>query len=669
MTIVLDFETRSEADLTKVGAWSYSEHPSTEIICASWAVDDGKIDHWVNPDIGRVPGVRSKFPIDDWAYMGYPGQISHIEAHNAAFEVSIWENIGVKRLGWPEIPLDRWRDSMALASYYALPAALDKLCRPLGLPGKDPEGGRLITKYSKLHLPTSKSEIPPEDLAKFVAYCDNDVELERKVGNILGELPEDEEKIWLHDFMVAHRGLRLDRSGIVGARRIVDDRAADLEAEFKELTGLKPGQRDKVLAWLAERGLEMENLQKDTIDDLLDGLDSPKGDVRKALSIRRRHARASTKKMDAMLRHCGNDGRARWQTRYHGAATGRNTGSGFQPLNLSRGEGVDPDQMVRDINVGSAKWLDCLYGDAMEAVGNASRHWITASRGNRIIAGDFASIEAVVLAFVAGEKWKMQAFLDGEPIYELMGDEIHGLPPGTVTKKTHPFERQDGKTGELAFGYQGALGAWRNFDDSDRHTDERVIEICRAWRGKHDATTSLWPAMDDAALDATRYPDQEFEAIEGISFERVDGWLTMVLPDGKRLWYWAPEIRMTMPQWHKIDEREDCASGDCDCSPRPQLTYMSQKEGRWQRTYTYGGKLTENAVQAISRQILKPAELAAEAAGYPVILSVYDEVVCDVPEDFGSAKEFTQIMEYYSGDWYRGWPIRAEVWEGERYRK
>ena len=665
MTIVLDFETRSEADLKQVGAWSYSEHPSTEIICASWAVDDGPIDNWLNPEVGTLP---DRWEDIEALFKVLPGQL--VEAHNTAFEVSIWENIGVKRLGWPEIPLINWRDSMALAAYYALPMALERLCVPLGLPGKDPEGGRLITKYSKLHLKTSKIEIPPEDLAKFVKYCDWDVHLERQVGNLLGLLPELEEDIWLHDFKVAHRGMRLDRSGIVGARRIVEDRAADLEDEFKEITGLKPGQRDKVLDWLADRGLEMENLQKDTIDDLLDGPDSPQGEVRKALNIRRRHARASTKKMDAMIRHCGNDGRARWQTRYHGAVTGRNTGSGFQPLNLTRGDGVDPDQMVSDINQGSAKYLDALYSDAMEAVGNASRHWITASEGSRIIAGDFASIEAIVLAFVAREEWKMQAFIDGELIYERMGEKIHGLPTGTITKKSHPLERQDGKTGELAFGYQGALGAWRNFDDSDRHTDGRVIKICRAWRDEHPMTVDLWHNLQELAFDAVRYPDKLFwDEVSGISFERVDGWLTMILLNGKRLWYWAPDIRLGMPPWHKPKEREECMEGDCECEPVPKLTYMSQKEGRWQRVHTYGGKLTENAVQAMSREILKFAELAAEKAGYPVILSVYDEVVCDVPNGYGSVEEFQEIMETRTAKWYRNWPIRGEVWEGERYRK
>lgn len=676
MTVFLDFETRSEADLKKVGAWTYSEHPSTEIICASWAIDDGPVHEWTNWFLGEPSNEREleiSFPLQAAIEAGHT-----VEAHNVAFEYSIWKNVCVARYGWPEIALERWRDTMALASYYALPPALDNLARVLGLPGKDPEGSRLISKYSKLHLKTAKRVIPSEDLEKFVKYCRKDVEIERAAANILGELPEDEEAIFLHDLAVNARGMYLDQPGILKASAVVEERSLELEEEFRELTGLGPGQRDKIIAWSAVGGVLLDNLQADYIDDLLEAPPmegSPVGDlesgpVRRALEIRRAHNKASIKKLSAMLRHRGRDGKARFQTRYHGAVTGRNTGAGFQPLNLKRGYKKEPpEQLVRNIEAGNAAWLDCLYGDAMEAVANASRHWITASKGCRIIAGDYVSVEAVLLACVAGEEWKVKAFRNQELIYERMGDKIHGLPPGTVTAETHPVERRDGKTGELAFGYQGALGAWLKFDNSGRHSDERIIQICRAWRNEHPAIVGLWRGLEDAAVEAVQYPGR-VTGYREIGFERVDAWLTMILPDGKRLWYWAPQVRLTMPQWHKPDEREDCATGDCNCTPRPQVVYMAQKEGRWRRQYTYGGKLTENAIQAISRQILKPAEMRVGAQyGYPVVLSVYDEIVCDVPIGHGSAEEFKEIMEHPLPAFAEDWPIRAEVWEGHHYKK
>ena len=242
----------------------------------------------------------------------------------------------------------------------------------------------MIQKYSKLHLKNARRDIPEEDLEKWVRYCGRDTLQERGVGAILGELPEPEETIYLHDFKVAARGLRIDRVGVLKARRVVEQRSRELEEEFRKLTGIGPGQVAKTLAWLAGRGLVLDDLQKNTISDLLESPDAPpQGELRRVLEVRLQHAKASTKKLDAMLNQCGKDGRARFQTRYHGAATGRNTGSGFQPLNLVRPyESMDPEQLVRDVGYGDPAWLDAIYGDAMDAVAKASRYWIA-----RIISG------------------------------------------------------------------------------------------------------------------------------------------------------------------------------------------------------------------------------------------------------------------------------------------
>jgi DNA polymerase len=478
-TLFLDFETRSEANLKKVGPWAYSEHPSTEVICACWAVGKSKVARWGNPAVGYAgwPEASAEALVGLVRDTDLP-----IEAHNVAFEISIWENVCHKRMGWPRIPIERWRDTMALASYYSLPPALDNLCRVLGLAGKVREGANLIQRYSKLNLKHAQRTIPPEDLKLWLDYCANDVDQERQAAFLLGELPEEEEKVFLHDLAVGMRGLRLDPAGVEGARRVVEQRAGELEAEFNRLTGLNPGQRDRVLEWFEGRGLKLPDLTAETLDDLLDEgkLNSEPivlaPELRRPLEIRRSHSKASTKKLDAMLAQVGTDGCARFQTRYHGAVTGRNTGTGFQPLNLNRGYGnVSPEQLVRDIGVGDARWLDAVYGDAMEAVGKASRHWITARPGSRIMSGDYTSVEAVVLACLAGEEWKIQAFRDNQPIYEMGACSIYGWPAERAFdpdfKKKWGTERQDGKVRELACGYQGALGAWRNFDNSDRHSD------------------------------------------------------------------------------------------------------------------------------------------------------------------------------------------------------
>lgn len=680
MIVDLDFETRSEADLKKVGAWVYSEHSSTEIICARWQLDgEGRIEGWINPHIGPMP---DKYDLAHLLELAADPDVLFC-AHNAAFEYSIWHNVGVKRLGWPEIAPHRWRDTMAVACYYALPAALGNLCRVLGLPGKDPEGGRLISRYSKLNLKTAKRDIPREDLLKFYDYCGTDVEQEAAVGDILGDLPDAELEIFLHHFAINIRGIALDPGGIASAQVIVEQRAAELKAEFEELTGFSPGQVAVLKDWLKnEHGVDLPNVRADTIKELLDERrigDEPvkhlPEDAERALEIRRSFARASTKKLDAMMRQRGKDGRAHFQTRYHGAGTGRDTGSGFQPLNLVRNwDWLDPEQLVRDIELGDPQFLDAQYGDAMDAIAKASRHWIVAEEGNIIRAGDFSSIEAVVAACIAKEEWKIELFRNkGDPYVTFAsratGREVLGKKHPDVTQQDLDDRQKIGKPGELAFGYQGSVGAWRRFDRTKTFDDAEVLGFVRDWRDLHPNIVSYWEGLQDAAMEAvtnsgrvTGYEDDEL-------FERVDGWLTMILPDGKRLWYWAPEIRMLWPQWHRPLEDEECATGECGHNKRPQVTYMSQKEGHWRRVSSYGGKWFENRVQAIARQILKPAELRTEAAGYPQVLGVYDEIVTETPVNFGSKEELEEIMAEPAGRWCEDWPIRAEVWSGMRYKK
>jgi len=661
--ITIDFETKSYADLKKVGTWAYSENPTTDAICGAYGIDKKPVQTW-------WPGKydTDEMPDDLTLALNLPDSI--IEAHHVAFERSFWMNVMAPRYGWA-IPLDcQWRDTMAVACYYALPAGLDKLANVLGFEGKDPEGGRLITKYSKLYLKTAKTEIPEEDFKKFVAYCVHDVQMEQSISDYLGDLPDRELPIFQLDQKINLRGLHLDAEGIRVATQIVDERAALLVKEFRALTGFNPTQTTKVLAWFNNHGLKLENLQAGPLQEVMDDGEIPSGSARRALEIRLAVNKASTKKLDAMVRQRGVDNRARFQTRYHGAVTGRWTGSGFQPLNLKRNdEAIDPEDLVRDIMYGDASWLDTVYGDAMDAISKASRHWIMAAPDCRIFVGDFTSIEAVILACLAEEKWKISAFRKGIKLYEYMADKIHGLSPGTVTKATHPQERHDGKTGELAFGYQGALGAWLKFDHSGRHSDERIIEICQAWRQEHPCIVAFWYGLQGAAIDAAGDITKNIHEYKQIRFQLVDDWLTMILPNEKRLWYFKPEVRLQPPHYCQPKVHEDCALGKCNHESVPVLSYMAQKEGQWRRVTTYGGKLTENACQAISREILVEAMMRAEAAGYGIILSVYDEIVAEVPEKFGSLQEFLDIMKGPLPKWCHDWPIGVDGWEGQRYKK
>jgi DNA polymerase len=697
-----DFETGSEADLQKVGAWCYSEHPSTHVIILGWGYKHNPRQKWwpyPHPRCAEYP--RPVCDMIKWdGIHSMPRELyqairdgAEFEAHNCGFEYSMWANVMVARHGWCPIPDEAWRDTMATACYYALPAKLDNLAKVLGLPGKPPEAARLISKYSKLHLKTAKWEIPVHDMDHWGDYVDDDVAQEQKVSDLLGDLPDRELPVFQLNQKINRRGLFLDMAGIEAATALSEQKAALLSEEFRDITGgIGPAQHAKALGWFKANGLpDLENLQKETIKDLLAPENNMKsGPARRALELRLAINKASVKKLNAMAAQCDPDGRARFQTRYHGAGTGRETASGFQVLNMSRGfeykapsdkepNPFGPDDLVGDILHGDLDYLDMVYGNAMDAIGKATRHWIMAQPGNVIRSGDFSSIEAVGLACLAGEDWKVEAFREKQPIYCVAACKVFGMDPQIAVdlgdkkfKEKYGDKRQTGKICELAFGYQGALGAWLGFDSSGTHSDEDIVGFCKGWRREHPETVAFWRGLETAAIEAVARPGKE-SGYSSIGFDVVDDgdglrWLSMILPDGKRLWYWDPQLRMVMPKWHNPEADPDCADGTCDCKLKPQLTYMAWKFGKWRRVATYGGKLTENAVQATCRQLLMPAAMALDEAGYSLILTVYDEIVSEDPIGFGSVKEFEEIM-LQRPRFARDWPIAADVWEGQRYRK
>ena len=264
--ITLDVETKSYADLPKVGAWNYSLDPTTDVICMYYgfsnttkqAVKDTNIRGW-------WPG--DKLPVVDLFWCIEEG--SPVEAHNCSFEEAIWYNVLMPKYGFPNIEPDQWRDTMATACYLALPAGLDKLSSALGGEGKDPEGSRLITKYSKLYLKTAKPDIPPEDKEKWGRYCADDVAQEAGIGDFLGDLPPRELDIFLRNRRINRRGIYLDLEGIASASKVVDQRSTELTARFQEIVGLNPTQTEKVRGWLKDQGIPFDNLQKGTIQKFL----------------------------------------------------------------------------------------------------------------------------------------------------------------------------------------------------------------------------------------------------------------------------------------------------------------------------------------------------------------------------------------------------------------
>lgn len=620
-----------------------------------------------------------------------------IEAHNAMFEYAIWYHLLYKREGI--VMPTRWKDTMAVCAYKSLPLGLDKVGEVLNLSTqKDPRGKQLIKelcqprkrpKEPKRTL-TKKGELTaaaqravekfeawtewdndPLKLNELCDYCVNDVKTEKSLGLRIGELPDDEYRIWLLDMRINKRGVYLDVDGVKAAIQLMDEIGEDGTNALKAITNgavETGGERDSIIKFCREHDVFLPDLQAETVEEYLEDQSLPPI-VRKVLELRQLLSKASVKKLQRMLDWLCDDGRIRGMLQYHGSGTGRWAGRGPQPQNMPRGDEEITDRgmelLIDAIKLRNLGALGCFYGDenVAMALSSALRGMFIAAPGNVLNVGDFSAIEARVLAWVSGEQWKLDAFAaidagkgykGSEDIYLATASTVYGYP--CLTKKTHKSERQTGKTCELAFGYQGGLGAWRNFDSTDTWTDDEVHEKKFAWREGHPCTVAFWYEVEKAAVAAvktgraTHYRNIGFEVVE----DAAGKWFTIILPNKRRLWYYNPRL-------FKNDRGQD------------QLMYEgrdNKKAGVWNPcVVTYGGMLTENIVQAISRDLMVCAMVALENAGYPVILTVHDEVVCETPLDFGSEKEFKTIMESSLPPWAAGLPISVGTFRKTRYEK
>lgn len=590
-----------------------------------------------------------------------------LDAHNAIFERAIWTNVMSALHGWPLVPMDQWRCTQATCAHYALPLGLDQATKILRLPHqKDMALQKEVEKCFKPRKPTKKDphsywHESPELLNKMGEYCRLDVLAEESLRERLGELPEEELRLWQLDQRMNDRGVRIDVQAVNAGISMVQEVSNEVAAEMIALTGFQPGQRDRLIEWAEFYGTYIPDMQKETLDRLLEGDHDPS--VLKMLRLKRRAGKASNHKLAAMRRSVCSDGRCRGLMQYHGATTGRNTGRLFQPLNMPRPQGVFEDFQEEDVvafiealKTRDRAFVELAYGDLLEATSYMLRGMITVADGRAMVAGDWSGIEARILAALAGEKWKIKAFREadagtGRNLYCVAADKVFGYH--VESKKTHPMEYAVGKVCELAFGYQGGVGAWRNFDSSDRHTDEAVEGYKKAWREEHPGVKQLWKDMESAAIRSVyrRCPT----SVGPIEFRLEDEWLTMRLPSGRKLWYFHPNIRVSKTPW------------GTDCL---KLSYWQYRDGRWQCRDSYGGMLVENAVQAMSRDILTPAMFKAEEYKHPLILTIYDELVAEPLERDADSDLLRQIMCDVD-PWVTELdiPIAADTWKGTRFRK
>lgn len=637
-----DIETRSALDLKVVGAARYAADPTTDVWCVAFAVDDGPVQIWYRSEpIPEVFFEAARNP--EWI----------VVAHNDAFERAIEENILAARYGWPLVPIDRHRCTMAMAQAAALPAGLDRLAEALELPiRKDKEGARLMLQMAKPRKPRA-GEDPniyhwhdePEKIERLGAYCQRDVEVERAAAKHLPPLIDAEQKLWTLDAIINARGFHVDTPLLEASRQVVTMTEAALQAEFRELTGLdSTNQVDKLVAWLGEKGCAVTDVQKSTLRHALrrKGLDPI---VRRAIELRLQLAHASAAKIDALLAWRNADGRVRGSLQFHAASTGRWAGRGPQPQNFKR-DGEDIDAKIEAIMAGGAG-----LASPVEAVGDIARAMICAASGCRLLIGDFSGIESRVLAWISGQQSKLDQWAKFD--HTGLPDDDPYVVIGRSFGHSEEKARASGKIGDLAFGYQGGVGAWQNFAPEDDASDEATIKRYRdKWRADHPRTVQFWYSIDRAAIAAVRHPNMD-QCVGRLTFRFAPPFLCITLPSGRALRYPFPRIE----------------TGRFD---RSCVIYKDASGGKWTDCNfgggAYGGLWAENIVSGVARDLLAAAMQRLDAAGYPVVLHVHDEIVAEVPNDFGSLEEFKRLL-IEAPDWAAGLPIAAKVREGQRFSK
>jgi hypothetical protein len=533
-----DFETRSAVDLTRAGAWRYAADPTTQVICVGYAIDAEPVQIW-----------RPGQPIPEVFLAAAHDSRWLTVAHNAQFEYAIEQCVLGPRHGWPLVPLARQRCTMAMARVAALPGALDNVTAALNLPHrKDQAGARLMRQMARprsIDASTGRA-IWIEDaeaLERLYAYCARDVDTTRALFERLPSLSDDEQALWALDAEINQRGFRVDVELAKAARDLVRREQAAINTEIAALTNgaiTSAGQVAKITDFVRERGHQLAGLTKPLVFAVL-ARGQPDEDVRRLLELRCEGARASVRKLDALLASVDTDSRVRGTLLYHAAAPGRWSGRGFQPQNLKRPETEDIAGAVAAVLAGDLDGV-CELGSPLSIIGDVMRSMICAASGRVLIAGDFSAIESRVLAWLAGEAWK----LNGYRAFDRTADPA--LEPYCITasrilrRAVTPDDeagRQVGKTADLALGFGGALGAWRRFD-ADEHTDQEINGFVQRWRQSHPTTTRFWRRLESTAKRAIRIGERG--TLGNLAFELESGTLRIVLPSGRAISY--PEAQI-----------------------------------------------------------------------------------------------------------------------------
>ena len=642
-TLAIDIETYSDVDLISCGVYKYSSSPHFEILLIAYSVDD---EETVCIDVAN-----GEEPPKEFMEMLLDDTVTKT-AFNANFERICFSNY-YQHSFRPEA----WRCTAVQAAMLALPLSLEGVGAVLGLDKQKMTEGKELIKYFCSPCKATKSNggrtrnLPkdaPEKWRQFKTYCIRDVDVEKQIRQRLAKfpIPKREQEIYCLDQRINDRGIMVDRNLVnhaVACDLLYKETAT---ARAYELTGLEnPNSVSQLKFWLKEKGLEVDSLAKDTVKDLSM---KAEGDVQEVLKLRLATSKTSVKKYEAIDRSVCAENRVHGLLQFYGAnRTGRWAGRLVQIHNLPQNHLPDLELARALVSEGRYEEVELFYESTPNVLSELIRTAFVAKPGCRFIISDYSAIEARVLAWLAGEEWRLQVFETHGKIYEASASAMFHVPIEEITK-TSPL-RQKGKISELALGYVGAVGALTSMGALKMGlTEEELPGLVSTWRSANPHITAFWWAVDEAAITAVR--DKKPSKVGRVSFEYKSGILFVTLPSGRKLSYVKPRMML-----NKFG--------------REGLTYEGIGESKkWMRLETYGPKLVENIVQAASRDILAEAMLRLEKEGFDIVCHVHDEVVLEVPDGKSSVEEVNEIMAV-NPVWTEGLPLKAAGFESPFYKK
>ena len=659
----IDIETRSSVDITKAGAYRYAQSPDFEILLFAY--------QWNNDPV-KIIDLKNEEELSCWLMQALtdPSVIKH--AYNAAFE---WYCLN--RAGY-ETPINQWQCTMAHGLYCGYTAGLSATGKAIGLPQdkqKMTVGKALIRYFCVPCKPTrtnggrtwNQPWHDPDKWALFKEYCKQDVVTEHEILKRLDifPMPEEEERLWQMDVLMNAYGVRVDKDLIEGALYIDGVSTQKLTDEAVKLTGLSnPNSQQQLVPWLNSHSKEhsddpdlLDNLQKATVEDLLKDKRNLPEDVCQMLEIRQQLGKTSVKKYMAMETARGEGDRVRGLTQYYGAnRTGRYAGRLVQLQNLPRNYIKTLGYARKLVKAKNYDGIKLLYGNVPDTLSQLIRTAFIPSEGHKFVVADFSAIEARVIAWLAGEQWVNEVFASHGMIYEATASQMFGVPVERITKGNPEYAlRQKGKVATLALGYQGGTHSLISMGALKMGlTEEELPEIVQRWRRANRQICGLWYAVENAAL--TVMETAQPQGINGLIFalegDLIFGqnFLTVQLPSGRKLFYCKPYLKEN--QFGKM-----------------AIHYhtMGQQTRKWEVTSTYGGKMTENIVQAIARDCLAVTLERIAARGLQVVFHVHDEVIIDAPMDT-TVDEICGLMAEPI-PWAPGLVLKGAGFENDYYMK